>query len=236
MSFRCSPWLQWLTSWDWTQFVPDAIVALLTGVLVGVALLIAQWQREKRATTGEARDGAARLVHPLLLELQRAGDDPRYERLDKLSRRRETALRLIERSEAEIWHERRPTKITAAMLAYRNACWSQIAQGKELESGISRWCRDHAASPHTREFATAKQKGANHRDLSGRYTRADWKKMTADYALLTTSRRVTKPASRYRAKSSRAEQREVELRDMLVDVMQRRRDNTSWQGTPKRLY
>lgn len=206
------------------------------GLIVGLVLLIAQWYRENHAATTEARDGPARLIHPLLLELQRAGDDPRYERLDKLSRRRQAALALIEQTDVEVWHVRRPTKLTMYMLAYRSACWSLIAQGKELESGVRRWCRDHATSPRTLEFAIAKLKGANHRDLRKQFTATDWPNLTSDYLLLVDSPRVKKPARRFRGKSKRALRRENELRDLLVEIMHQRRGRSTWERSPKATH
>jgi hypothetical protein len=227
---------RWLRAWDWTQFLPDVVVALFIGLGVGLVLLVAQWTRETSASRRESRNGVARLIHPLLLELQRAGDDHRYDRLDKPSRRREAALQMIERSDIEIWHERRPTRLSVAILGYRNACWSQIVQGKELDAGIARWCREHATDERTYEFAVAKSKGANHRDLRTLFTPNEWARVTSDYSQLAVSRRFTKPARGFRAKVGRATDREHELRQLLVEAIKKRRAARSSKRSLKRLY
>ena len=226
--------LDWLGSWSWAQFFPDVVAAIVTGLIVGAALLIAESIRRTQDYRNAARDGATRLVHPLLLELQRSGDDPRLRQLRKLGRRRAKALAIVEGSSIELWHEMRPTKLTSAILSFRTASWSLLAQAKELDSAVARWCRIHEPHEELRQFAVQRLKGATDQVLLAQYAPA-WAQLNLEYRELAASSVVKKAASGFRGKSNRAIQRENELRSTLVEVMTKRRAARAWNKKPRTL-
>lgn len=81
--------LSWIGS-NWNQLIPDLIVALATGLFVGLIFLVAQRRREGWAERLASRVGSSQLVHPLLLALQMTVDDQRFRSIAKLSRKRST--------------------------------------------------------------------------------------------------------------------------------------------------
>ena len=89
---------------SFATFLPDLIVGLATGVVVGAVIIgDERWLATKR-DSAEASRHAARLVHPLLLAVQRL-EEPNYESVLPLPRRIDRALTLVEKSDLDRWNE-----------------------------------------------------------------------------------------------------------------------------------
>lgn len=140
-------------------FVPDLLVGVLTGIAVGVVFILYERSMASKRTEEEARLHSSRLVHPLLLAVQRL-DEPNYESVSSLPRRVERALTLVEASDLDRWHELAESPLIVNLLKFRGAAWDLREDARDLEVAIQRWKRLHETMPGTAEFGTAELLGA----------------------------------------------------------------------------
>lgn len=140
-------------------FLPDLLVGLLTGVVVGAVFIIYERALAAKREAAEAKRHAARLVHPLLLAIQRL-EEPNYESVLALPRRIDRALSLVEGSDLDRWNELTESSLITKLFAFRGAAWDLREDAHDLDVAMRRWQRLHEAVPGTVEYVTAVLLGA----------------------------------------------------------------------------
>lgn len=135
-------------------FIPDLIVGLVTGVVVGAVFILYERSLGTKREAAEANRHAARLVHPLLLTIQRL-EEPNYESVLPLPRRIDRALALVEASDLDRWNELTDSSLVTGLLEFRDAAWDLREDAHDLHVAIERWQRLHETTPGTVEYGTA---------------------------------------------------------------------------------
>lgn len=150
---------------DWSAMIPDLIVALATGVAVGIAILVAERMSTSKAEKRRLERLGTRLVHPLLLVLQRPEHFPRFDQIGKLKKKQREALKILEDPDLDDWHETSPTPLTRALVKYRNALRDQRHDREDLAQAIQDWGRIHGKEPRIVDYSEARLLDAHDQSL-----------------------------------------------------------------------
>lgn len=203
---------------NWSSFIPDLIVGVVTGAVVGLALYIYESKTSERRRREEARAVSRRIVQPMLLVLQRPDFEHEYQRLTPLPRKLVRAIGLIEGSDLDHWHDIEPTDLTRRLLRFRSAAWDLREDAQDLEEAIRRWARLHAEHERSAEYATALVLDAPHQYLHeafpDEHKRAD---IATEAESLIASHFVKLHARKYRKASGRVERAKESLIEVLVE-------------------
>ena len=108
---------------SWATFVPDLIVGVLTGAVVGAAFYAYERGAEGRRQRHDARVVSSRIVQPLLLVLQRPEHLSSYESVVPIPRKLVRALSIVEQADVDLWHETSPSELT------KRLCASEVPHG-----------------------------------------------------------------------------------------------------------
>lgn len=204
---------------NWETFIPDLIVGVVTGGVVGLVLLGYERRSGKRRRREEARAVGLRLVHPLLLALQRPTYTNSYSGILPLPAKLTRALDLVEASELDALHDIEPTELTRRIRKFRSCMWDFRADAEDLDQAISRWGRLHAGSPDEVEYGIAKILGAPASYLAEAYPEPGAReRLSVAAAHMQENRVVKKHARKYRKAQSRVERATEEL---LVELVER---------------
>lgn len=141
---------------NWSTFIPDLIVGVVTGAVVGLAFYVYESKSAETRRRDEARAVSRRIVQPLLLVLQRPDFEREYQRITPLPRKFVRAIDVIEGSDLDHWHDIAPNDLTSRLLRFRSAAWDLREDAHDLDEAIRRWARLHAHHDRTAEYATAK--------------------------------------------------------------------------------
>lgn len=146
---------------DWSAMIPDLIVAVVTGVAVGVTILFAERLSASKAEKRRLERIGTRLVHPLLLIVQRPEHFPRFDHIGKLTKKQSEALDILEDRDLDDWHEATPTPLTRALVKYRNALRDQRHDREDLAQALRDWGRMHSKEQRVVEYSEARLLDAN---------------------------------------------------------------------------
>lgn len=140
---------------NWETFVPDLIVGVVTGAVVGLVVLGYERLSAARRRREDARTTSLRIVHPLLLALQRPIYVWNYSSVLPLPQRWARALELVEASDLDSWHHVAPTDLTRVLLRFRSRLWDLRADAEDLIAAVDRWDRLQARDPKEVEYGLA---------------------------------------------------------------------------------
>lgn len=209
---------------DWSTFVPDLVVGAVTGALVGLALYVFERRAAAASRAAEARAVSRRLVHPLLIVLQRPELLEDYTSIVPLPSKPRRALELLEGADVDLWHETAPTTLTTNLLRYRSALWDLETDAENLKDAVQRWSGIHADDERVSLYATAKILGAPKQYLDAKFgdpsTREAFER---DGNRLLGSKFVKKHAAAYRGALNRVERAQDSLVAVLIDEIRARR-------------
>lgn len=203
---------------NWEAFVPDLIVGVVTGGVVGLVLLAYERRSGKRRRRDEARAVGLRLVHPLLLALQRPTYTTTYSGVLPLPAKLTRALDLIEASDLDALHDIEPTELTRRIRKFRSCMWDLRADAEDLDQAISRWGRLHARDADEVEYGMAIILGASGSYLSETFPESGVRERLSGAAgRMQDNRVVKKHARKYRKARARVERATEDLLGELVE-------------------
>ena len=212
---------------DWSTFLPDLIVGALTGGVVGLALYIIERRAAAASRKNEAKTVSRRLVHPLLLVLQRPGLFADFTSIVPIPSKPKQALQLIEAADVDLWHETAPSDLTTGLRRYRSALWDLETDAANLQDAVQRWTDIHTDSPKVAEYAIARLLDAPRRHLDGFFADSSVRASVEDEVdLMLDSKFVKKHASAYRGAINRVQRAQESLVAVLIDEMRDRSTRT----------
>lgn len=201
---------------NWETFIPDLIVGAITGVVIGVFVLLLQLGVERRGRRRLARQASLRTVQPLLLLLQRPKYFPSYTNI-ALPRKHRSALDFIEGAQLDEWHEQRPTELTRRLMRYRSILRDFDRDGDNLSQALERWFAIHGPEPKVRQWVTAKLLGAGEYVLKDiPRDKTERRRISRDADEVLDHRNIRKSAGAYRQAERRAEKAMSELLPVLI--------------------
>lgn len=205
---------------DWSTMIPDILVAVITGVAVGAALLIADRLSAADAERRRFEKLGTRLVHPLLLVLQRPEYFPRFEGIGQLGKKQREALKILEHPDLDDWHETNPTELTRSLVQYRNALRDQRHDREDLAQTLADWARIHGQESRIEEYAEARLLEAHSQALLERFSDgAERGKLEREFEVLRTHGHVKSHARAFRAALGRSKRSQGIAHDQLVARM-----------------
>lgn len=207
---------------DWSTLVPDLIVAVVTGLLIGLVLWLLQLIYERRRNADVARRISLRIVQPLLLVLQAPSYVLSFTDMSALPRKHQAAFNIIENSDLDEWHETRPTKLTRSLMSYRSVLRDYQQDANDLAQAVERWFNVHEADPRVRQWVAGKLLGANIevlRDSSNGKT--DYQDLVRDGERVLEQRLVSKHARAFRTAQRRADNAVGRLLPILIEHIRR---------------
>lgn len=191
---------------DWSTVIPDLIVALVTGVTVGATILIAERVSASRAESKRIERIGVRLVHPLLLVLQRPVYYPKFEDIGQLKKKQREALEILEDPDLDDWHEASPTQLTSALVKYRTALRDQRHDREDLVQVIRDWERIHGKEERIYEYASARIQEVNEHALRNLFPEKNERDSLEDeYTKMRKHGHVKSHARAYRRALARSE-------------------------------
>jgi hypothetical protein len=209
---------------DWSTFVPDLVVGAVTGGLVGLALYIFERRTATASRKAEARAVSRRLVHPLLIVLQRPRLLEDYTSIVPLPSKPRRALEMLEAADVDLWHETAPTTLTDNLQRFRSALWDLETDAGNLRDAVQRWSAIHAEDERVAKYATAEILGAPRQYLDQTFgdplARAS---IEREAQRLLGSKFVKKHAAAYRGALNRVERAQESLVAVLIDEIRARR-------------
>lgn len=221
------------TNASWSSFVPDLIVGVATGGLIGLALYVFERRSSRARRRAEARAVSQRIVHPLLIALKRPQLLKNYTTISPLARKASQSLELIEGSDVDQWHETMPTDLTTKLLHYRSTLWDLEADADNLNESILRWHEIHGHDERVMRYATAELLDAPHQYLHQEYPDdADRRALADQSARLLKDAKVKNYARKYRGALGRVDRAQTALVEVLIQEMQIRR-SASRRGVPE---
>lgn len=202
---------------NWSTMIPDLIVALATGVAVGVAVLIVERVSASKAEKRKLEQLGTRLVHPLLLVLQRPVYFPRFDGLGELQKKQREALKILEDPDLDDWHETSPTSLTKALVKYRNALRDQRHDREDLAQTIRDWDRIHAKEPKTVDYSEARLLDANEQALRDLFPdKAERLRLEIEFRKVREHGHVKSHARAFRSARARSERAQQHAHTELV--------------------
>jgi hypothetical protein len=187
-------------------FGPDLLVGLLTGVVVGAVIIFYERSLAAKREAREAQSQASRLVHPLLLAIQRLEADPDYDKVVPLPRRIDRALKLVEGSDLDRWRELSDSALVTRLYEFRDAGWDLREDAHDLDVAIQRWKRLHQTVDGTVEYGTAEILGAGTQYLVEAFPESEQRQTLAREAENFHAHRLVKKHTRhYRKAMSKTE-------------------------------
>lgn len=200
--------------------VPDIIVAVITGVAVGAALLIADRASAAGAERRRFEKLGTRLVHPLLLVLQRPEHFPRFEGIGELVKKQREALKILEHPDLDDWHETSPTELTRSLVQYRNALRDQRHDREDLAQALADWARIHGKEERIEEYAEARLLDAHQQALLERFPDGvERRNLEREFELVRAHGHVKSHARAFRGALGRSERSQRIAHDQLVARM-----------------
>lgn len=212
---------------SFATFVPDLIVGLLTGVVVGAVFIAYERTLTARREATEIRVHSTRLVQPLLLAVQRL-EEPRYESPLQLPRRIDRALALVEASDLDRWNELADTPLIRALFEFRDAAWDLREDAYDLDVAIQRWQRLHETVPGTVAYGTAQLLEAPRQYLRELVPDVDARQELEEAAAAFRESRLVKRHARHFRKGRARTQRALDaLHEVLVTEIRASRGERS---------
>ncbi|WP_091718718.1 hypothetical protein [Pseudarthrobacter equi] len=197
--------------------IPDLIVALVTGVAVGLAILIAERMSAIKAEKRKLEQLGTRLVHPLLLVLQRPEYFPRFDKIGELQKKQREAMKILEDPDLDDWHETSPSSLTKALVKYRNALRDQRHDREDLAQTIKDWDRVHGKEPNILEYAEARLLDANEQALRDLFPdKAERVRLETEFGKLREHGHVKSHARAFRGARARSERAQGDAHEELV--------------------
>lgn len=191
---------------DWATVIPDLLVALVTGITVGVTILIAERISDSRAESRRLERIGTRLVHPLLLVVQRPEHYPRLDDIGRLRKKQREALKILEEPDLDDWHEASPTQLTSALVKYRNALRDQRHDREDLFQAIRDWERIHSKEERIVEYVAARMQQANEQALRDLFPeKTERTNLEGEYESIREHRHVKSHARAFRRALARSE-------------------------------
>ncbi|MER6975138.1 hypothetical protein ABT304_29030 [Nocardioides sp. NPDC000445] len=202
---------------NWSSFVPDLIVGAVTGSLVALALYIFERRAATERRKAEARAVSRRLVHPLLMVLQRPRLLEDYTSIVPIPKKSKRALELIENADLDLWHEIAASDLTANLWRFRSALWDLETDAENLHDAVRRWSAIHSQNSDTANYATAKLLGAPRQYLEENFADPATRPIIEGEAKrLLGSKFVKKHAAAYRRARGRVERAQESLVQVLI--------------------
>jgi hypothetical protein len=212
-------------------FVPDLIVGLATGLAVGAVFIVYERYLTGRRDSAEAQAHSSRLVHPLLLTLQRLEEEPNYERVVPLPRRIERALALVEASDLDRWRHLTDSLLVTRLFEFRDAAWDLREDAQDLDVAIRRWQRLHEMTPGTAEYGTAELLNAPPQYLTEVFPDAAQRRALRQAAEEFKANRLVKKHARHYRKAHVRTERELDaLREVLAAEIRIQRGERSTES------
>jgi hypothetical protein len=200
--------------------IPDLIVALVTGVSVGVAILIVERMSASKAEKLKLEQLGTRLVHPLLLVLQRPVYFPRFDQIGELQKKQREALKILEDPDLDDWHETSPTPLTGALVKYRNALRDQRHDREDLAQTIRDWERIHGKEPKIVDYSEACLLDANEQALRDLFPdKAERLRLEIEFEKVRGHGHVKLHARAFRGARARSERAQRDAHNELVARM-----------------
>lgn len=197
--------------------IPDLIVALVTGVAVGVAILIVERMSASRAEKRKLEQLGTRLVHPLLLVLQRPVYFPRYDRIGELQKKQREALKILEDPDLDDWHETSPTPLSKALVKYRNALRDQRHDREDLAQSIRDWERIHGKELNIVDYSEACLLDAHEQALRDLFPdKAERQRLEIEFQKVREHGHVKLHARAFRGALARSERAQRDAHNELV--------------------
>ncbi|MHA7264109.1 hypothetical protein ACX80W_13000 [Arthrobacter sp. TMN-37] len=205
---------------DWSTVIPDLIVALVTGVAVGVAILIVERMSAVKAEKRKLEQLGTRLVHPLLLVLQRPVYFPRFDQIGELEKKQREALNILEDPDLDDWHDTSPTPLTKALVKYRNALRDQRHDREDLAQTIRDWERLHGREPKIVEYSEARLLDANEQALRDLFPdKAERLRLEVEFLKVREHGHVKSHGRAFRGARSRSDRAQRDAHNELVERM-----------------
>lgn len=213
-------------------FVPDLLVGVLTGIAVGVVFIVYERVLASKRAEAEAQLHSSRLVHPLLLAVQRL-DEPNYESTSSLPRQVTRALAVVEASDLDRWNELAESPLITKLLEFRDAAWDLREDARDLEVALQRWQRLHETTPGTTDFCTAEILGAPNQYLVELAPDRDLRRaLSEESRTCRDSKFVKKHARHYRKGLARTGRALDALQaELVTEVRAQKGDRTIKSGT-----
>jgi hypothetical protein len=133
----------WIRAWDWSSFLPDSIVAIFIGVIVGFTLFIVQKAQERRLERTRIEVESKRLEHPLTLAIGGTIDGRDYGDFASLTTMQSDALKILERAPIDEWYEKHPTKLIFECFHFQRAALGVRTVGKALAASVDLWLQEN---------------------------------------------------------------------------------------------
>lgn len=205
---------------NWNSFVPDLVVGIVTGAIVGIALFLVQRRVERRTASSLAQRESVRLVQPLLLALQRKRYNKGLTDVALLPGKHREAFLLINEVQLDEWHETSPTPLTESLIRYRSRLRDWATDAKVLSEAIEFHFARRSAIPALEDWVKAKLLRAGSLELKKITPPGfSYAAFSAQGELALRSKGIGSQASKYRQASIRTGKITDELIPILINHM-----------------
>ena len=126
---------------DWSSFLPDTIVAIITGTVVGLVLLLAQRSQEHRQELARIDVESKRIRYPLTLALGGVHEGFSYSNLSALTSKQAKAVSILDPLPIGEWYEKNPTDLVAMCFHFQAATLGVRSAGDALSADVGIWLR-----------------------------------------------------------------------------------------------
>lgn len=207
---------------NWSSLIPDLIVAIVTGIVVGIVLLLADRHSVAKSEKRRFERVGARLVHPLLLVMQRPEYLHRRDRISELSKKHRESLKILEDPDLDDWHESEKKTITLSLIKYRNALRDQLHDREDLAQSLDYWNRIHGKDPLVPGYIEARLSGANEQELRDLFPNKDRRDiLSSEFDRARQHRLVKLHARAFRAALRRTEKAQTSAyNELLIQIRQ----------------
>lgn len=127
----------WVTSLNWSSFLPDIIVAIVTGVVVGLVLYALQKRNEHRSELRHVEDSSNELRFDLQMHAGASHDSKSFALLGQLTQNQQGAYDVIVRRPVASWFRKNPTPLIREMKYFLDATASLTATAKDADTALS---------------------------------------------------------------------------------------------------
>lgn len=141
---------------EWSTFLPDIIVGIVTGGTVAAVLEYFSRSRDRLDSETSARTASEQVVHRLLRTLQLPENFSGDASIALLPRKWDRALGILEGSALDDWFEKAPTVLTVGLIELRSRLRDLDADAEDLGLAVERWVATHATAPGVSKFIHAK--------------------------------------------------------------------------------
>lgn len=204
----------------WSSLIPDLIVAIVTGLAVGAVLLLADHRSSKRSEKVRCERIGKRLIHPLLLVMQRPEYIHPRDNIRALSKKHQESLNILEDPDLDDWHESEKSTITQSLIKYRNALRDQLHDRNDLAQSIDYWNKLHARHSESHSYIEARFSGANEQELRNLFPNKEQREILAsDYDRARQHRLVKLHARAFRSALQRtAKMQTIAYHELIAQI------------------